>query len=222
MKICGREIQAFIFDLDGTLIDSTSIWGKIDAAFFAKRNRPIPKHYVEEIAHLGLKDAAILTKTKYNIKEEIDEIIKEWQDAAYQEYAFHIPLKEGAFSLLTYLKQQNIKIALATASPKLLATVCLERLKITHFFDFIANVEDVKMGKNSVQLYNYVSEKLQVKPEHTVICEDIATALKTAFENHYLSIAIYDEHSAYDDENKRKFSHLYIHSLKELLKEETN
>ena len=222
MKICGREIKAFIFDLDGTLIDSTSIWEKIDSDFFSKRNRPIPEHYVDEIAHLGLQEAAVLTKTKYEIQEEVDEIVKEWQEAAYQEYAFQIPLKEGAFSLLTFLKQHNIKIALATASPKLLSTICLKRLKIADFFDFIANVEDVKMGKNSVQLYNYVSEKLQVLPENTAICEDIATALKTAYENNYLAIAVYDKHSEYDDENKKRYAHLYVHSLKELLKEQTN
>ena len=38
MKIKGKEIKGIIFDLDGTLIDSCSIWHEVDHDFFAKRN----------------------------------------------------------------------------------------------------------------------------------------------------------------------------------------
>ena len=59
MLIASKEIKAVIFDLDGTLIDSSNIWSEIDKAFFAKRGMEIPPTYVDDIAHIGLKEAAI-------------------------------------------------------------------------------------------------------------------------------------------------------------------
>ena len=77
MLIASKEIKAVIFDLDGTLIDSSNIWSEIDKAFFAKRGMEIPPTYVDDIAHIGLKEAAIYTKNTYNIKESIEEIMDE-------------------------------------------------------------------------------------------------------------------------------------------------
>ena len=82
MKINNKEIKAIIFDLDGTLLDSTGMWKEIDKKFFAKRNMEVPPQYAEEIVHIGLKESAILTKEKYGVKESVEEILKEWNDAS--------------------------------------------------------------------------------------------------------------------------------------------
>ena len=50
MKILDREIKAIIFDLDGTLIDSSNVWVKVDTQFFNSRGMEIPPTYVDDIA----------------------------------------------------------------------------------------------------------------------------------------------------------------------------
>jgi len=75
----------------------------------------------------------------------------------------------------------------------------------------------VNEGKSSVKLYNYVASKLNESAENIAVFEDISIGLKTAFENGYISVAVFDENAKKDDERKRKYSYLYVNSFDELL-----
>lgn len=216
MNICGRKINAVIFDLDGTLLDSSGIWGDIDRDFFAKRNMAIPPTYTDEIAHIGLDEAAILTAQKYCINEKPEDILHEWRQASKKQYEEIINLKPNVLQLLEVLKKNNIKLAVATANKKYLYEPCLKRLKVYDYFEFIADVDTVGEGKNSVKLYNFVADKLNEEPSNVAVFEDIHIGLKTAYENGYFSIAVYDFHSK-DEELKRKYSHIYINDFKEII-----
>ena len=216
MKICGRKINAIIFDLDGTLLDSSGIWGDIDKDFFHKRNMEIPPTYTDEIAHIGLNEAAVLTANKYCKGENPEDILNEWRDGSKRYYEEIIQLKPHVIELLNALKERNIKLAVATANKRYLYEPCLKRLGIYDYFLIIADVDKVQSGKNSAKLYNYVADKLNESPENVAVFEDIHVGLKSAYENGYLSIAVYDHHSK-DKDLKVKYSHLYINDFIEII-----
>ena len=109
-----------------------------------------------------------------------------------------------------------MKLAVATANKRYLYEPCLKRLNIYDYFELIADVDTVGEGKNSVKLYNYVTDKLNEKPCNVAVFEDIHIGLKTAFENGYMAIAVYDHHYK-DEELKRKYSHIYINNFKEII-----
>lgn len=219
MKILDKEVKAAIFDMDGTLIDSTGIWKEIDKEFFSKRGFDVvPDDYAEEIVHLGLVKGAQMTIDRYHLSNEtVDSIIKEWTDASIEQYEHKIPLKEGAKEILDFLKSNGVLLALATANSENLYRPCLKRLGIDKYFDVIMDVNSVKEGKSSVKLYHAVSEKLNIKPEETLVLEDVVTGLKTAFENGYISIAVYDKNTSSSHEEMCQNSYKYIYSLKELI-----
>ena len=143
--------------------------------------------------------------------------MQEWHDEASHQYLYDILLKPNAYELLVKLKKEGIKLAIATANDKNLYEPCLKRLKIYDFFDYIADVDKVNAGKNSVKLYDHVAITLNEKRENIAIFEDISVGLKTAYENGFVSVAVYDEHSKKEDDLKRKYSHLFIYNFDELL-----
>ena len=218
MKVLNHDITAAIFDMDGTLIDSTGIWHEIDRKFFAKRGMEIPKDYAQHIVHLGLTQAAIYTKETYGFKENIQEIIDEWHNMSIDMYEHHVPLKEGALELLELFKKNNVKMAIATANDERLYRPCLQRLGIENFFDFVADVNTAKEGKQSAKIYLDLAKQMNSKPENTLVLEDMPTCVKTAHKSGFVTIAVYDNASKDYDEQKRMDSHLFIKDFSELIK----
>ena len=218
MKVFNKDIKLVIFDLDGTLIDSTSLWGDIDKAFFERRGREVPDTYSKDIAHLGLSAAAKYTRDNYFPNENIKDMMDEWTELSIEAYAKHIPLKEGAKELLELLKTNGVIITLATANSKELYEPCLKRLKIDNYFSMVIDVNSCKEGKNSPELYDRIRQTFNVKANETLIFEDSILAMKTAFNSGYNVIAVYDKHSERYKEDAIKQSHLYVMSLNDVIK----
>ena len=217
MKLLGKEVKAVIFDMDGTLIDSTGIWHEIDKAFFTKRNMELPKDYAQHIVHLGLTQAAIYTKETYHLEESVQDIIKEWHDMSVDMYKYHVPLKEGALELLKLFKDNGIKMAIATANDEPLYRPCIERLGIGDYFDEIADVNTAKEGKQSAKIYLDLANKLGAEPQNTLVLEDMPTCVKTAFKSGFITVAVYDHASKAYDQDKKDNSILFINNFYELL-----
>ena len=217
MKLLGHEINAVIFDMDGTLIDSTGLWHEIDKLFFAKRGMDLPKDYAQKIVHLGLRKAAELTKELYGIKETPDEIIHEWRQMALDMYHNDVELKPGARALLELFKSNGLKLSIATANDAELYMPCIMRLGIGDYFDFIADVNSSKEGKNSSKIYLELTEKMNSLPENTLVLEDMPTCIKTVYESGFVTVAVADKASEKFDEDKKKYSHLFINNFQELM-----
>ena len=219
MRFLDRDIELVIFDLDGTLIDSTSLWADIDREFFASYNMEVPPTYAKEIAHIGLNSAAILTRDKYLPFLSTDEIKKQWNDLAIEAYEKHIPLKNNALELLKLLKDHKVKIALATANSENLYLPCLLRLDIHKYFDLITDVNSCVDGKNSPEIYDKICRYFSMNRENTLVVEDMLQPLMTAYNNGYNVVGMYDKHSATHPEENEKYSHLYIKDFSELINE---
>ena len=217
MKLLGHEFKAIIFDMDGTLIDSTDIWQAVDRNFFAKRGMELPCDYAQHIVHLGLTQAAVYTKETYNLKESVEDIMQEWHDMSIDMYRYSVGLKEGVAELLELLENNGIKMAIATANDEPLYKPCIERLGIGHYFDAIADVNTAKEGKQSAKIYLDLAKKLGSEPQNTLVLEDMPTCVKTAFNSGFLTVAVYDKASKEYDDEKKDNSLLFIHNFYELL-----
>lgn len=219
MKFLNRDIELVIFDLDGTLIDSTSLWADIDKDFFHSKGMEIPPNYNKEIAHIGLTAAAILTRDKYVPYLSIEEIMKQWNDYALEAYQKHIPLKDHALELLDLLKSHQVKIALATANSEELYLPCLNRLDVYKYFDMVIDVNSCKDGKNSPEIYDKVRHQFGTKRENSLVVEDMLQAEMTAFSNGYFVVGVNDKNSVTHPEENKKYCHLFIDNFKQLIDE---
>ena len=168
-----------------------------------KRNITMPNDYIEKINSMSFEEVAKYTIERFNLNESVDSLIKEWNDMAIYEYSNNIKLKPNVKEYLVKLKKHDIKIGLATSSPKELYEPVLKNNKVYDYFDTFTSVDDVKRDKNYPDIYLYTAKKLGLYPNECIIFEDILIAINTAKESNFKAIGVYDK-SSYNDLDKIK------------------
>lgn len=190
-----KNIEAAIFDMDGTLVDSMWIWNEIDKEYLGSHGIKVPPTLCTDIAHMNFHDVALYFKTTFNLPYEQSEIENHWNELAYEAYSKKIKLKPGAKTFLKALKENNIKIALATSNNKLLLEACLKANGVYDYFDSITLTSEVSRGKDFPDVYLLSANKVGAKPENCVVFEDLLTAIKGAKQAGMKVIGVYDEFS---------------------------
>ncbi len=208
--------KGVIFDLDGTLADSMGIWNKIDVDFLARRGIDVPDDYMHAIAHLGSYETAVYTIERFSLTDTPEELISEWVEMADEAYR-KVDLKRGAKEYLSYLKDNGIKISIASATELSLIETALKSNGILEYVDNIVTLSEVKRPKEFPDIYLKCASLMDVMPSECIVCEDLLMAAKGAKSGGFYVIGIYDEYSAKDKDNMELICDKYIYDFKDLI-----
>lgn len=172
---------AAIFDFDGTLLDSLDVWDKIDEESFAKRGIKVPAEFADSTATMTPRQVADYVIERFGFTDSPEDLMKEWQDMAFNAYAKHLPLRKGAKNYVDYLHKTGAKLVLITTLSKSLCVAALKRTDLYDYFDLMIFGEDLESNaKNSPKTYVDLSERIGVKPSDCTVFEDSDSALKSA------------------------------------------
>ena len=199
-EICPVNLKCAIFDLDGTLLNSTGVWAKVDIDFLAKRGIPVMQDYMDTIKTHNFKTGSVYTVERFNLNEKPEDIAKEWYNMAAYAYAHEIDLKPGAKAFLKALKNAGIKIAVATSSDRSLYEPCLKRNGVYELFDNFTQTDEVARGKGYPDVYEKAAEKCGVDISECIVFEDILKAVQGAADGGFRIVGVYDEASSQDTE----------------------
>lgn len=212
-----KNIEGAVFDLDGTLLDSSWVWEKVDEKFLGDRGFQVPDDYVDEISPLGAERAAVYTIERFGLNEDKDDIVREWIEMAKKEYATEVVCKPYAKEFLEELHKLNIKMAVATSSDRELFTKTLEREGILEYFQKIVTVDEVERGKGYPDIYEEAARRIKVNPHKCLVFEDILAGVTGASLGEFNVVAVFDEKSKHNWEKIKSISKYSINDYKELL-----
>ena len=167
------NIDAVIFDMDGTLIDSMWMWEQIDIDYLARFGYTLPPDLQECIEGMSFKETADYIQKRFNIPEDTETVMNTWNDMAFEYYRTKVDFKPGARESLTELKKRGIKTGMATSNSMELVDVVLGKLGAHEYFDEIHTSSEVKHGKPFPDIYRLVADKLGVRHDRCLIFEDI-------------------------------------------------
>lgn len=212
-----KNIEGAVFDLDGTLLDSSWVWEKVDEKFLGDRGFQVPDDYVDEISPLGAERAAVYTIERFGLNEDKDDIVREWIEMAKKEYATEVVCKPYAKEFLEELHKLNIKMAVATSSDRELFMKTLEREGILKYFQKIVTVDEAERGKGYPDIYEEAARRIKVNPHKCLVFEDILAGVTGASLGEFNVVAVFDEKSKHNWEKIKSISKYSINDYKELL-----
>lgn len=208
-----QTIDAVIFDLDGTLLDSLGAWEHSGTNFLRTQGINPPEGLDEKLAQMSLMDGARLVKKMFGLPQPPEELLRLTLLPVRQRYFTDIPAKPGVPEMVRYLRAQGIKLCVATASDRELAEAALKRLGLWNSFDFIITCDEVGIGKRSPAVYEAALKKLGTSKARTLVVEDALYALETAKKAGFPAAAIAEEHAAGDQPALQRAADYYIRSF---------
>jgi len=188
-------MKAYIFDLDGTLLDSMGVWLDIDIEFLKRRELAVPDDYSERISAMGFAEVAAYTIERFGLPDTVDGLLREWSGMAAHAYGNTVRMKPRAREYLLALRERGAKLAVATSAIPELCELALRNHGIHDWFNVICNSSEVGCGKSRPDVFLLAARKLGVDPRDCVVFEDILDAVKSAKSVGMIVCGVYDKAS---------------------------
>ncbi len=206
--------NTYIFDMDGTLIDSVYALDNSTRAFLDELGIDYPENIVEIITPLGYTGAAEYIQS-LGVDKTVDELTDIMKNGMIKEYEQSIPAKPFAVEVLKKLHDAGNRLCILSASPHFLIDPCVKRLDIEKFFDHIWSTDDLGLKKSDTKIYSAVAEALGTAVCDCVFVDDNLTNIKTAKAAGMQTIAVYDLTSAGSADEMKKAADRYIYTFEE-------
>lgn len=175
-------IKAIVFDMDGLMFDTERL--TVQAWDYAGEKIGIGKmgHMVYKTLGMNIESSRKIFIQEYGnkiVEEDLTDYTREFFNNYFNEYG--MPLKTGLIELLSYLKANDYKIAVATSSNKKTALNHFKRANLSEYFDVIVCGDMIKNSKPAPDIYLKASELLGFMPSECLALEDSPNGIRSAF-----------------------------------------
>ena len=212
-----RDIDAVIFDMDGSLVDSMWIWREIDIAYLGRFGIALPDGLQSAIEGMSFNETALYFKAHFPISDSVEQIKADWNSMAWDKYTHEVPLKPGIPEFLDMCKQNGILLGIATSNSRELVENVAGVHKLYDYFNCIMTGCDVERGKPAPDIYLAVARKLNVPPARCLVFEDIVSGILAGKNAGMRVCAVEDAYSAPTRDAKKEMADYYIEDYTELV-----
>jgi HAD superfamily hydrolase (TIGR01509 family) len=176
--------KAAIFDMDGTLVDSMGLWGKVCRDWLRALGKEPAENLERTLSAMSLSQSADYVIKTYQVELSPAGVINQWGTMMLEEYKERAPLKPGAAELVRALAGRGMKLAIATSSFPAACEAVLCRHKIREYFSALVYTDEINsqtgqvLNKTFPDIWLTAAARLGVPPKECVIFEDMYAALK--------------------------------------------
>lgn len=183
-------MKAVIFDMDGVLIDSEALHLYDFRVFLQKHNQNLTNKELSEFVGLDAKTFIGHLQEIWKPVSLLPSIEEIKEGCKYPSDSFQDMLVPHVRFILSHLKKNNIKIAIASSSPYNIIYKMLSINDIDSYFDVIVSGNDVQAKKPSPDIYFETLKRLELPSNDCIVIEDSLVGIQAAINAGLYVIAV--------------------------------
>jgi len=176
-----RKTELVIFDMDGVLLDSESLYWKVNFKFFDDLGVDITHDEYNSFIGISGRKMWSYIKEKGNLPQSISSLIIEEKQRKYDALAREdLMPNNGLYKLLEYLKAEEIDCCIASSGLMKNIQLILNKLKVAEHFSHIVSGEMVTNGKPSPDIFLQAAKHFSKNASDCVVIEDSRNGVEAA------------------------------------------
>lgn len=189
----NRAIRAVIFDQDGLMFDterlSVEAWNMVGA----ECGICMDEDFLSTIRGMNIRDAAEQFNAVFGDRLDFISFRQKKQECFEQILRERgVPVKPGLLELLTFLRENGYKTALATASTKDYTQYNLKATGTEQYFDYMITGDMVVHAKPDPEVFIKSAEALGELPEHCMVLEDSINGVEAGISGGFFTVMVPD------------------------------
>jgi beta-phosphoglucomutase family hydrolase len=173
--------RAFVFDMDGTIVDNMDFHTQSWIEFFRRRDMSLEPHeFFRATAGRQGKEIIRTYLGEDMLDAEVVALNREKEEIYRELYEPHRKELEGFSAFVAAAKARGIALAVATAGPPGNIAFVLDGLDLRRHFDAVVGAADVARGKPHPDVFLKAAELLGAAPADCIVFEDAPLGVKAA------------------------------------------
>jgi len=218
-----KKVKGIIFDMDGLLFDTESIYCEANLIAADKYDLPFTEETYARF--IGISDEEVWGELHKMYADHGKEIVQKFIDESWgmahnRFKTGEVDLKPGVHELLAYLEEKEIPRVLASSNVRPVIEILLEHAGIRDKFSDIISAEDVKFAKPDPEIFVIAADRLGISGADALVLEDSKNGILAA-EGAGVPVMMVPDILAPTDELKEKTEAVFptLHDVIDFLEE---